>query len=391
MKITYKQKTSSKLYSRLTQVLDKVISQDYDFIKLINNKAFLDGVSFEASSLRQKYNSLAIVGMGGSILGAKMMISSYYECTDREVIFFDDFDVDTFYQKLEKTNSDTHWLFISKSGETVEVLTMLKLIDEYLLDKGIKLSDHSTVITVKETNLLNKWASDCGVKVIDISPNIPGRFSVLSVVGMLPCAFSGIQISKIHEEANNGLSSRKVIVNLSSQIVQSFDNSEWITAFWIYSDRLLNFGYWLNQLWSESFAKAVTRGGIAAPRVSTPMVLCGVKAQHSILQQVVEGSRDKFIWLIRSKVACDLKGWKHLDSISFAHYEATCKILEENKISCLKLDEVDSMGKLVSIMQTVVVVLGEFLDIDVFVQPGVERAKQLVRDKVFQSALKSKE
>ena len=329
--------------------------------------------------------------MGGSILGAKMIISACYECVDKEVIFFDDFDVDTFYKKIEKTNSDTHWLFISKSGETVEVLTMLKLIDEYLLDKGIKLSDHCTVITAKEKNSLNKWAFDCGVKVIDISPNVPGRFSVLSVVGMLPCAFSGIQISKIHEDAKNGLSSREIIVNLSAQVVQSFEKGEWITVFWIYSDRLLNFGYWLNQLWSESFAKAVTRSGASAPRVSTPMVLCGVKAHHSILQQVVEGSRDKFIWLIRSKVVCDPKGWKHLDSVSFAHYEATCKILEENKISYLRLDEIDSVGKLVVIMQVVTVVLGEFLDVDVFVQPGVERAKQLVKDKVSKSKLKSKE
>ena len=378
MKIDFFRKTSSESYPKLEQLLDEVPGQDYDFIKLINNKSLLDSVNKKADALRKKYKSLAVVGMGGSILGAKMLISAYYDKVDREIVFFDSFED---AQKIKTIDSDTHWLFISKSGETVEVLTMLKLVEKHLLGRGMQLSDHCTVITAGSENTLYKWAIDCGVQIVDIPSGISGRFSVLSAVGMLPCAFSGLQISKIHSEAMVGLSDKKIIVRLVSEALQSFKMSEWILVFWIYSGKFLNFGYWLSQLWSESLGKAVTRKGLEAPRVSTPMVLDGVKEQHAMLQQIIEGSRDKFIWLIRPSAGA--LGIENLDRVLHAQYESVYKVLEENKISHLRLGGNLPLGRLVVVMQLVIVVMGRFLDIDIFSQPGVERVKQKVREKIF--------
>jgi len=62
---------------------------------------------------------------------------------------------------------------------------------------------------------------------------------------------------------------------------------------------LKNFGSWYQQLWAESLAKTHTRSGQVAPRVSTPMSAVGAADQHSILQQVMEGAKDKFVVFMR--------------------------------------------------------------------------------------------
>ena len=390
MELKYKQKIDLVIYKQCKQCLDKVLLANHDFINLIDDKTLLETVNTKIKTLRQKYNSLAVVGMGGSSMGARMIIRSNFHEVDKKVFFFDDFDDYTFDKKLSLTDDKTHWVFISKSGETLEVLTMLQFINQHLSKRGIKLSEHCTVITAKEPNSINKWALNENVNTLYISSNLSGRFSVLSVVGMLPCAFSGVQVTKIHGDAKLGLSNQDLILRLACQIIQSFKRNEWITMFWIYSDFLLDFGYWLSQLWSESLAKATTRNNKQAPRVSTPMVLMGARDNHSILQQIIDGYSDKFIWFIRSsdiEHGCKLDktlfgdSWKDLElsDLTKLQYEATIRACDKHNYLELK---VGSIGYIVAVMEVVVAVLGEFLDINFRTQPGVDKFKLLVKNKM---------
>src|SRR6185312_1624013 len=86
---------------------------------------------------------------------------------------------------------------------------------------------------------------------------------------------------------------------LSAAILQSWDRGEWITQLWSYSESFRIFGEWWQQLWGESLGKKLNRSGKAAPRASTPMACAGPRDQHSLVQQLMEGARDKYVLISR--------------------------------------------------------------------------------------------
>jgi glucose-6-phosphate isomerase len=182
---------------------------------------------------------------------------------------------------------------------------------------------------------------------------------------------------------------------LTAQSLKSFEREEWITLFWVYCNRLFTWGLWVQQLWAESLAKKKNRQGQEAPRASTPIALVGANDQHSVLQQVAEGARDKFIWFMRVRESetagpvlkksqfanqTYLEG-KSLGALLSAESQATMKALQQNQVQslCLEVDRLDeaTMGALFMILELVVGALGEAFDINAFDQPGVELGKRL--------------
>ena len=87
MELKYKQKIDPVIYKQCKQCLDKVLLANHDFINLIDDKTLLETVNTKIKTLRQKYNSLAVVGMGGSSMGARMIIRSNFHEVDKKVFF----------------------------------------------------------------------------------------------------------------------------------------------------------------------------------------------------------------------------------------------------------------------------------------------------------------
>ena len=114
----------------------------------------------------------------------------------------------------------------------------------------------------------------------------------------LAAAFLGADLGSLREGAINARGSQELIETFAASTLASWDRGEGITQFWYYSDQLDNLGRWTQQLWAESLSKKVNRGGVKAPQASCPLVARGPADQHSMLQQVMEGPRDKWIWFI---------------------------------------------------------------------------------------------
>ena len=161
---------------------------------------------------------------------------------------------------------------------------------------------------------------------------------------------------------------------------------------------LRDFGLWTQQLWAESLGKAKTRNGDPAPRASTPLPALGSSDQHSILQQVMEGSRDKFLCFLRVAASeeksqtlernlfdCQtLMMGKSMGGLFSAMADATRQALESSGVQSLTLtaESLDerSMGALFMLFEITVATIGEVLGINAFDQPGVELGKRLARD-----------
>lgn len=351
------------------------------------------------TELAAKFRKLVIVGLGGSSLGTRVIAEVFRA---RNMYFVDNVDALDFEAMIEELGDlkEVAWAFISKSGTTIESLCALELVDQVYKEEGLSLSQHSVVISETKDSSLTKWARDNSVTVCEIPLDIGGRFSVLSPVGMMPAAFLGLDLEKFRVGAMRALNDTAVITQTMAQVVQSYSREEWITLLWIYNSRMKSFGAWYQQLWAESLGKPVTRAGKPAPRVSTPMAAVGASDQHSILQQVMEGTKDKFVIFQRVeeseggsqrilhaqfKETQDLQG-RTMGELLRAECLATQEALNQNGISTMTLktkvlDE-HTLGYMFMYWQLVVAGLGEYLQIDAFNQPGVELGKRLAKEKL---------
>lgn len=354
------------------------------------------------SEFATKFKKLVIVGLGGSSLGTRVIAEVFRSQT---LFFVDNVDSLEFETLIEELGSlkDVAWAFISKSGTTIESLCALEMLIQIYQEEKLNLPEHSIVISEAKESSLTQWARKHSVPECEIPVDVGGRFSVLSPVGMFPAAFLGLDLEKIRVGAKRALLDTATVTKTMAQVIQSYQREEWITLLWSYNSRLKDFGGWYQQLWAESLGKDKTRVGGPAPRVSTPMSAIGASDQHSILQQVMEGTKDKFVIFMRVdeseggsqkvhtshfKETADLQG-RTMGELLRAEALATQEALNQNGVVTMTLkakalDE-ETLGYLFMFWQLVVAGLGEYLKIDAFNQPGVELGKVLAKAKLKKS------
>jgi glucose-6-phosphate isomerase len=304
--------------------------------------------------------------------------------------------------RAQKDLSQTHWIFVSKSGSTIETMAMAEFVDQHLRVSGFrKLASCSTVITEFRDSPFFSWAKREGVPLLEVPLDVGGRFSVFTPVGLLPAAIAGLSISEMTEGARWAREQSVMVEALVAQTLSSWRRSESVTLFWAYCDGLRSFGRWMQQLWAESLGKANTRGGGVPLQTSTPIPLVGANDQHSVLQQVMDGPRDKFVWFLRNhrsevegpvldrslfEPASPLIG-RSLGELFSAEADATREALAQRNVKSLTLEceNLDSrtIGGLLMLSMLTVATLGEVLDINAFDQPGVELGKSLARSKLL--------
>jgi len=390
-------KTSEAQLSQSLSAYQRLVNRkDLGFHQLPQRKILWESVLKRGEEIAPLADQMVVCGIGGSSLGG-LAIADTLQI--KNVYFFENVDALDFWSKLgDVLNLErTHWVFVSKSGSTVETLTQLNFISEFYEDHHLQLSTYSTVITEDKESPLSHWAKDHRVTQLEVPLDVGGRFSVLSPVGLLAAHFGGASVLQMMEGAGVALEQKQLVAETALQFLESFKNEKWISIFWFYSSRMRYFGLWLEQLWAESLAKKKDRQGKTPQRVSTPISLVGANDQHSVLQQLAEGASDKFVSFFRFndvenfgkplsrplfQATKGLRG-KSMGALLGAEAQATGMALEESGVPCqhFNLQSLDSrtLGYLFMFWELVVGTLGEAIDIDTFNQPGVERGKVLAR------------
>ncbi len=376
--------------------------KDIGFSDLPFRKTLWSSSTDLAKKMSAKFKKLVIVGIGGSSAGPQVIIEMFHK---KNVFVIDNVDPVQFKKTMDELGDleEICWTFISKSGTTIETLCTLEYLLEIYSKKGLELAQQSVVITENHPNSLFKWAQTYHVPTLEIPKDVGGRFSILSPVGIFPAAFVGLNVEDLRKGAMAALKETSVISHTMAQFLQSFQRQEWLTLFWFYNSNCRWFGVWLQQLWAESLGKATNREKEEAPRASSPLWAIGACDQHSILQQVMEGARDKFVCFFR---------FEHLESgpivLAKTHFPetemlkgksmgellkvetlSTQEALEHNRVSTMTfkakgLDEA-TLGFLFMFFELVVAGLGEVQRIDAFDQPGVELGKRLAKEKLLKS------
>ena len=243
---------------------------------------------------------------------------------------------------------------------------------------------------------MHKLAQQHQRPCLEIPLDVGGRFSVLSPVGLMIGSFLDLDLDQIKNGSLLALKDEKNLQTMCEQFLTSFERKESITLFWFYCSRMRWFGGWLQQLWAESLGKKMDRNGQPAFEFSTPMTSIGACDQHSILQQVIEGPKNKFVCVFRFKhiesnspviknplfaETQNMKNKKFGDLIK-AEALATQKGLDISGVSTLLFEfenfNPETLGYLFMSFQIVVSALAEAKNVNAFDQPGVALGKKLI-------------
>ena len=387
---------SSDEVGAISQEFQKTInSPEFGFFYLPENKNLISEAK-KAYELFAHKKYFIHVGIGGSALGAEMLIRGLGQKTQTQFIIINNIDPDDFHQKIEHIDlKDAVIYVVSKSGTTAETTAALNIFSTLLKNQGVteqEFKNYFVFCTDPEVGDLRALSQKWDAIALDIPANVGGRFSVLTGVGLLPSLFFGINVDDLLRGA------RDILKHLSDpEHSQDFyqcgvffkalhDKGYTQTVMMPYSSLLKEFSAWFTQLWAESLGKE--------GKGLTPIPAYGATDQHSQVQLFMEGPNDKVLVLIEVEkfrhdfsLKSDLSGSSsqklatfHMAELMKAEFEGTLAALNENKrpVVHLKINQLDaySMGQLILFAESLTVLVGQLLKVNPFNQPGVEAGKK---------------
>lgn len=347
------------------------------------------------------------VGIGGSSLGPEMLVSALQK-SDTSFLFINNIDPEEIQAQLKTlSNIDLKsclFYFVSKSGGTAETMAALAIVSQLMESRGINprdYKDYFVFATDPAKSELLTLAREWDITTLEVPSDVGGRFSVLTPVGFLPALFAGLDLGELirgAKEAQGALLSEDGAKNelvaaaeFLFELKQKKNISQ--TVFMPYSSKLKNFSFWFTQLWAESLGKKKNKRGDTVNVGFTPVPAYGATDQHSQVQLFMEGPNDKaYIILEVENFACDfalasplssnnlqkLSGFK-LSELMKAELAGTVKALREQErpIIHIKLEKNNEfhLAQLVLFFESLTALMGDYLMIDPFDQPGVEAGK----------------
>jgi transaldolase / glucose-6-phosphate isomerase len=145
------------------------------------------------------WGHVVLLGMGGSSLAPEVLSKVFgKQAGFPELIVLDSTDPEAIlYVEDTVDYSKTLFIVASKSGTTLETLSMQRYFYEKLTNAGLNAGDHFLAITDPGSKL-EGWAKELKFQHIFLNPaDIGGRYSALSYFGMVPAALMGLDFEQI--------------------------------------------------------------------------------------------------------------------------------------------------------------------------------------------------
>lgn len=378
----------------------------WDTLPSETSQQLLDRINATAKRLRAAADYIVVVGIGGSYLGARAVISALSdlfsdqyipEPNNPKILYAGQNISEDYLASLKKLLSGKKFAIIniSKSGTTTEPAIAFRVLRDLLVQQAgaDKAKDLIVAITDKEKGALRAMADKEGYETYVIPDNVGGRFSVLTPVGLLPIACAGFDISKLIAGARDmENTTRRPGPSNPAQVYAMMRNALYrdgkkIELLVNYNPRLHYFSEWWKQLFGESEGKE--NKGIFPASVDFTTDL------HSMGQWIQQGERTIFETVLSVKEPADsLRIPGNAENLDGINYLEGKRVDEVNKqaelgtllahvdggvpnirISVHSLDEY-TMGQLIYFFEKACAISGYMLGVNPFNQPGVEDYKK---------------
>ena len=367
----------------------------------------LETIHEVAARLSVHCDSVAVLGVGGSSLGAEALCALAL-APPVDIRFLNNPDPESVARYLASLDvSRTGLVMVSKSGGTAETLVLaMTLMPALIASRGADaVADFAAAIVEPGDSPLRRLAAHWDVPVVDHPVDIGGRYAALSAVGLLPAALAGLDIAAVRAGAVEALE-----MNLAGETIEAVpaalgaavslallqSQGARMSVLMPYADALAPFARWYRQLWAESVGKN--------GRGTTPIDALGSVDQHSQLQLYLDGPADKMFTVVTQmlddrgdRVPPDLATLAGADYLAgrttgdllAAEQEATIESLcahgrPVRRIDVSRVDEA-AVGALMVHFMLETVTAAFMMGVDPFDQPAVEDGKERTRQRLAES------
>ena len=368
--------------------------------------AFIEEINATAKTLQENCDAVVVAGIGGSYLGARMVIDALsnsfgwlQESRYPRILFAGNNIGEDYLSELVAYLKGVRFgiINISKSGTTTETAITFRLLKRMCEEQRGKEMAQKVIVAVTDAKkgAARTTADKEGYKSFIIPDNVGGRFSVLTPVGLLPIAVAGLDIAQLVEGAQDmekecGLdvpfqqNPAAVYAAVRNALYQGGKKIEILAN---YQPKLHNLGEWWKQLYGESEGK--DGKGIFPASVDLTTDL------HSMGQWIQDGERTIFETVVSVEqpnstleVPSDEENLDGLNFLAGKRIDEVNKMAELGtqlahvdggvpnlKISIAKLDEYH-VGQLIYFFEKGCGISGLLLEVNPFNQPGVEAYKK---------------
>ena len=333
-------------------------------------------------TIKKSHSTVFIFAFGG--MGSSAKIANSLSPTKNKNVFLIDAIDEKFLSclsSLKKTKlQSSHSIFISKSGQTKEILFYKSFLQKIYFNKQLSLKGKVTVLTQALRSPLLKWAKKEGCSVMLSDKPFPGRFSFFTLSGLLqfqaygfdwsdkmfnnpPKALKTLEFQQTSTGlfANNPPATAKA---LEFFIHQSVKRKE--IFFCPFDLQLKELSHWLELSWSESLFKKETER--QAP-VLRNIALSDLR--HACIEELIAKKDQVCFW------ALDIKSKNKPDSL---YKKQIKKLLKTKKIPYmfmqLSLNSQKSLAGLIIDFYKILSCLGDFSKSDIYTQPWVDYLKR---------------
>ncbi|MGQ0813127.1 MAG: glucose-6-phosphate isomerase [Gemmatimonadota bacterium] len=388
------------------------------FMKLPYERSVLAEILPFAERIGQAFDTVVVLGIGGSALGTlalqhALLEPHWNELDDEARAYFprlyvldnvDPATIGPFLDRLDLRRTLVN--VVSKSGATAETMAQFLVIREKLQavleDDGYR--GHLIFTTDPNQGVLRAIATAENIAALPVPPDVGGRFSVLTAVGLLPAALVGIDIVALLDGAA-AMAERCRSATLKDNPAAVFAYLQYrahtvlhapMHVMMAYSDRLYYVADWFRQLWAESLGKRHSRQGEEVFSGPTPIKALGATDQHSQVQLYMEGPFDKTItFLAVRELGNDVtipRFYADNEALAYLGGHTLGELLNAERLATrhalassgrmnmtIELPSITAhtMGQSFMMLQLATVYAGALYDVDPFDQPGVELGKEL--------------
>jgi glucose-6-phosphate isomerase len=392
---------------RLREAAVELLESSPGFMRLPKSREYAEASMSLAEEIRSSGATDFIhVGIGGSALGPmalhKALNHPYYnQLPDRRsprIHFAENTDPNTLGAILDVADPEGTWVnVVTKSGSTAETIANYLVIRGFLVEAlgDFGYQGRTIATTDPEEGFLREIAEHEDLRVLPIPPDVGGRFSVLTPVGLLPAAVTGLDVEALLagaaqcvDELGEQGAEHPAVAGAAMHYLMDTARGRNLRIMMTYADALERLAAWFVQLWAESLGK----GG----KGSTPHGAVGTTDQHSQVQLYMEGPQDKVIEIVEVEehprdlqipsAYDDLEGVGYLGGHTMAELlnvecDATRRALAEagrpNSTISLRTVSEENLGYVLQALEIQTAVAGSLYGVNAFNQPGVEAGKQI--------------
>jgi glucose-6-phosphate isomerase len=394
---------------RLQEAVDELLESSPGFMRLPKTDVYAEASVRLAEEIRRSGATDFIhVGIGGSALGPmaiqKALNDPYYNALPGEarrgprIHFAENTDPNTLAAILDIADATGTWVnVVTKSGSTAETIANFLVIRGWLVEAlgDFGYQGRTIATTDPEEGFLKEIADREDLKVLPIPKDVGGRFSVLTPVGLLPAAVTGLDVEALLagaaqcvDEVNERGAEHPAVVGAAMHYLMDTARGRNVRVMMPYADALERLAAWFVQLWAESLGKD--------GKGSTPHGAVGTTDQHSQVQLYMQGPQDKVIEIVEvenhprdleiPKAYEDVEGVGYLGGHTIAELlnvecDATRKALTEagRPNSTIRLGAVseENLGYVFQALEIQTAIAGSLYGVNAFDQPGVEAGKQI--------------